>query len=176
MQRHSRASPSRSWSDLAHLSQVSGALERLAIDAGRSLTTISAGGGLPVPYREGESYVDLDVYFDLWDATRRRLEDRFGHKVSLEIEPGRYGVAGMGLLVARVKDLKETSANEKGPGNRFIMVDAGFNARAEPVGTPTHWLDVGAGDDVTLADLRARSGAVRQQSLDCAALSGAASG
>ena len=34
--------------------------------------------------------------------------------------------SGMGVLVARVKDVKATRTNEKGPGNQFIMVDAGF--------------------------------------------------
>jgi diaminopimelate decarboxylase len=50
----------------------------------------------------------------------------------VEIEPGRYPVAGMGLLVARVKDVKQTQANEKGPGHTFVMVDAGFNDLLRP--------------------------------------------
>ena len=42
-----------SGTDLEHLSQVCGAMETLAKIAGRSITKISAGGGLPVPYRRG---------------------------------------------------------------------------------------------------------------------------
>src|SRR5688572_29751935 len=76
-----------SGTDLTHLSQVCGALETLALEVGRSLRGISAGGGLPTPYRPGDGYVDLDVYFGLWDATRKRLEEEFGHSLSLEIEP-----------------------------------------------------------------------------------------
>jgi diaminopimelate decarboxylase len=30
------------------------------------------------------------------------------------------------VLVTRVKDVKETRANERGPGHTFVMVDAGF--------------------------------------------------
>ena len=56
-----------------------------------------------------------------------RLAKIAGRPIRIEIEPGRYSVAGAGLLVARVKDIKETSANAKGPGHRFLMVDAGFN-------------------------------------------------
>jgi len=82
-----------SGTDLEHLAQVCGALEKAALEVGRTLTTISAGGGLPVPYRDDQSYVDLDAYYRLWDTTRRRLEASFGHKVRLEIEPGRYLVA-----------------------------------------------------------------------------------
>jgi diaminopimelate decarboxylase len=44
----------------------------------------------------------------------------------VEIEPGRYPVAGMGILVCRVHDVKATQDNDKGKGNRFVMVDAGF--------------------------------------------------
>ena len=36
---------------------------RTAREVGRSLTTISAGGGLPVPYRAEQTYVDLAAYY-----------------------------------------------------------------------------------------------------------------
>ena len=52
-----------SGTDLEHLAQVCGALEQTVLRVGRSVTSISAGGGLPVPYREGQTYVDLDKYF-----------------------------------------------------------------------------------------------------------------
>jgi diaminopimelate decarboxylase len=38
----------------------------------------------------------------------------------------------MAVLVARVKDVKATRSNEKGPGHEFIMVDAGFNDLVRP--------------------------------------------
>jgi diaminopimelate decarboxylase len=116
-----------SGTDLAHLSQVCGAMERLAKQVGRSLTTISAGGGLPVPYREGQSYVDLDRYYKLWDATRKRLEEAFGHKLRLEIEPGRYLVAESGFLIAEIRAVKQMGANT------FYLLDAGFNNLARPI-------------------------------------------
>jgi len=46
--------------------------------------------------------------------------------VRVELEPGRYAVAGMGVLVSRVHDVKNTRSNEKGEGHGFVMVDAGF--------------------------------------------------
>jgi diaminopimelate decarboxylase len=116
-----------SGTDLEHLSQVCGAMEKLALRAGRSLRTISAGGGLPVPYREGDSYVDLDVYYRLWDESRRRLEQHFGHKLRLEIEPGRYLVAESGYLVAEVRAIKQMG------NNTFYLLDAGFNNLARPI-------------------------------------------
>jgi diaminopimelate decarboxylase len=116
-----------SGADLDHLAEVAGALERVAHEVGRSLTTISAGGGLPVPYRPGEVHADLGGYFTLWDATRRRLEDRFGHRVRLEIEPGRFLVAEAGFLITEVRAIKRQG------DRKYLLVDAGFNTLARPV-------------------------------------------
>ena len=71
---------------------------------GRSIRSISAGGGLPVPYKAGQTYVDLDAYFELWNEVRREAhEERFRPQgVSLEIEPGRYLVAESGYLVSEI--------------------------------------------------------------------------
>lgn len=116
-----------SGTDLEHLSQVCGAMERLAREVGRSLRSISAGGGLPVPYKSGESYVDLDVYYRLWDTSRKHLEDAFGHHIHLEIEPGRYLAAESGFLITEIRAIKQMG------GNTFYLVDAGFNNLARPI-------------------------------------------
>jgi diaminopimelate decarboxylase len=116
-----------SGTDLEHLAQVCGAMEKAALTVGRTITTISAGGGLPTPYREGQTYVDLDQYFKLWDASRKRLEDQFGHKLTLEIEPGRYLVAESGYLVSEIRAIKRMGANT------FYLLDAGFNNLARPI-------------------------------------------
>ena len=116
-----------SGTDLEHLSRVCAAMESAALEAGPQVTSISAGGGLPVPYRPGEPYVDLGAYFQRWDATRRRLQDRFGHAVGLEIEPGRYLTAEAGCLIAEIRAVKRQA------GNTFYLVDAGFNNLARPI-------------------------------------------
>jgi len=116
-----------SGTDLEHLSHVCTALETIALIVGRTLTTISAGGGLPVPYRAGQTYVDLDQYYSLWDATRKRLESAFGHALSLEIEPGRYLVAESGYLIAEIRAVKAMGENT------FYLLDAGFNDLARPI-------------------------------------------
>ncbi len=116
-----------SGTDMEHLRQVCGSMEHAAQEVGRSLTTISAGGGLPVPYRSTDQYVDINAYFQLWDAVRRRLEDRFGHKLSLEIEPGRYLIAEAGYLVAEIRAVKRMGSNT------FYLLDAGFNNLARPI-------------------------------------------
>ncbi len=116
-----------SGTDLEHLSQVCGAMEKLAGDVGRTLTTISAGGGLPTIYKAGDSYVDTAEYYSLWDASRKRLEAKFGHKLTLEIEPGRYLVAESGYLVAEIRAIKQMGKNT------FYLLDAGFNNLARPI-------------------------------------------
>ncbi len=116
-----------SGTDLEHLGEVCEAMERAAMEVGRTVRTISAGGGLPVPYQSGESYIDLQRYFELWDATRNRLSESFGHQVTLEIEPGRFLTAESGYLVAEVRSVKQSGKN------RFVLLDAGFNDLARPV-------------------------------------------
>jgi diaminopimelate decarboxylase len=116
-----------SGTDLAHLSEVCGAMERAAVVIGSSILSISAGGGLPVPYREGQQYVDLEAYFKLWDASRHRLANQFGHEISLEIEPGRFLSAESGYLISEIRAIKTMG------DNTFYLIDAGFNNLARPI-------------------------------------------
>jgi diaminopimelate decarboxylase len=116
-----------SGTDLEHLAQVCGAMEQAAKSVGRSITTISAGGGLPIPYDERQSYVDLARYFQLWDSSRKRLEKEFGHSISLEIEPGRYLSAEAGYIISEIRAVKRMG------GNLFYLLDAGFNVLARPI-------------------------------------------
>ncbi len=116
-----------SGTDLEHLGQVCGALEKAVLSIGRTITSISAGGGLPVPYHAEQAYVDLEEYYRLWDATRKRLEQALGHPLSLEIEPGRYLVAESGFLITEIRAVKRMG------GNTFYLVDAGFNNLARPI-------------------------------------------
>lgn len=116
-----------SGTDLEHLSQVCAAMETTCRNIGRTVTTISAGGGLPVPYRPEQAYVDIDRYYEIWNATRNRLQDAFGHDVHMEIEPGRYLVAESGFLIAEIRTVKQMGQNT------FYLLDAGFNDLARPI-------------------------------------------
>lgn len=116
-----------SGTDFEHLSQVCEAMEKAAVELGRSLTTISAGGGLPTPYKDDDQTIDIDKYYELWDATRKRLEDRFDHKIHLEVEPGRYLSAESGYLITEIRAVKKQA------DNTFYLVDAGFNNLARPI-------------------------------------------
>jgi diaminopimelate decarboxylase len=113
--------------DLEHLALVAGAMERCAAEVGPGLRTLSTGGGLPVPYRPGDPRIDIGRHFAIWDQARKRLEERFGHALRLEVEPGRYLVAEAGFLVTEIRAIKRMG------GNTFYLVDAGFNTLARPV-------------------------------------------
>ena len=115
--------------DYAHLERVCQAMVQHALqaaDAGFDLAALSAGGGLSVPYRAGEAPVDTRHYHALWHAARQRVEQRLGHPVRLEIEPGRFLAAESGVLLARVLSVKDMGRNH------FVLCDAGFGDLVRP--------------------------------------------
>jgi diaminopimelate decarboxylase len=108
---------------------------------------VNLGGGIPHPYRPDAEPYDLAWYRPVLLDAVERLAAVAKRRIRVEIEPGRYGVAGMAILVARVKDLKRTRANQRGPGHEFVMVDAGFADLVRPAmyGSYHHISIVGAG-------------------------------
>ena len=115
--------------DYSHLQEVCGAmvnLVRTAHAAGHDLHAISAGGGLSIPYRSGDPVVDTQHYHGLWDAARQQAEAIVGHKLGLEIEPGRFLVAESGVLLGQVRATKNAGSNH------FVLVDTGFNELMRP--------------------------------------------
>jgi diaminopimelate decarboxylase len=111
------------------------------------VAAVNFGGGIPHPYRPGKPAYDLTSYQPILREAVLRLSKTAGRPIRVEIEPGRYPVAGMALLVCRVHDIKTTSANAKGPGHTFVMVDAGFNDLVRPAmyGSYHHISVVGGG-------------------------------
>ncbi|MEV0010701.1 diaminopimelate decarboxylase [Streptomyces sp. NPDC051840] len=112
--------------DYGHLESVCETMVKQVRMAGRDIRAISAGGGLSVPYGPGDPEIDTDRYFELWDSARRELVSELGHPVRLEIEPGRFLVAGSGVLAAEVRAQKPVGSNY------FVLVDAGFNDLMRP--------------------------------------------
>ncbi|MEM1248150.1 MAG: diaminopimelate decarboxylase [Acidobacteriota bacterium] len=115
-----------SGSDFDHLSRIRSSMEKAVLAAGPDVTTISTGGGLPVPYRPEEKPFDVDAYAGDWLATRDALSERLGRRVTLEVEPGRFLVAEAGLLLAEVRALKAQDDLE------YVVVDAGFDCLIRP--------------------------------------------
>jgi diaminopimelate decarboxylase len=138
-----------SGADMHHLERVCDAMVDQVVRLGRDIRAISAGGGLPIPYRPGDAELNLPAYARCWAAAGKRIEMHLGHAIELEIEPGRYLVGGAGILVAEVRATKTMGANH------FVMVDAGFNDLVRPAmyGAEHHLSLIGrsAGDTATRA-------------------------
>ena len=117
-----------SGSDFDHLSKVCDAMRDASRRLGSHIRMISAGGGLPIPYREEEkgNRIDIRAYYDLWDKARKDIAQSVGHDISLEVEPGRYLVAESAVLVAEIRAIKQQE------DNLFYLIDAGFNDLVRP--------------------------------------------
>lgn len=112
--------------DYQHLQQVCDAMSTQIKTAGVDLQAISVGGGLSIPYRDGEAEVDTAHYYEIWHKARQQIAADLGHDIQMEIEPGRFLVAESGLLVAELRAQKQVGSNF------FALVDAGFNDLARP--------------------------------------------
>ena len=101
----------------ANMRQLVELLRRSCCPQFPDVEAVNLGGGIPHPYRPGRRRATTSP------ATGRCCSRRpsgwraaAGRPIRVEIEPGRYPVAGTGLLVCRVKDIKQTATNDKGPG------------------------------------------------------------
>lgn len=137
-----------SGTDLEHLAQVADAMIRMAVRAADHLATISAGGGLPTPYRDEDQELDVDRYFQIWDRARKEIEGQLGRPIRLEVEPGRYLVAQHGWLISEIRAVKKMGDNQ------FYLVDAGFNNLARPIMYGA-WHPMAVSPDETRASLDA---------------------
>ena len=96
------------------------------------VTAVSLGGGIPHNYGDPNDEPPLERFRELLEESHAKIGKAAGRDVRLEIEPGRYVVAPSVTLVARVSDVKRTQTNEKGKGETFAMVDAGFTDLMRP--------------------------------------------
>lgn len=113
----------------ADFDQLRRVCDAMAIEVRRcpfDIQAISAGGGLPIPYRDSETEIDLTVYRNHWGEVRAAAAEHLGHPVTLEVEPGRYIVGNSGYLVSEVRARKAVG------NNWFILADAGFNDLMRP--------------------------------------------
>lgn len=122
-----------SGTEFDHLAKVCDAMTEAAItfcDHADSLTTISAGGGLPIPYHKDQpGRIDLERYYALWDKARHNIAGIAGKsadQIHLEVEPGRYLVAESGYLLTQVRSVKQSGSKH------YLVIDAGFNDLVRP--------------------------------------------
>ena len=96
--------------------------ERVARRLGHPLATVDFGGGLGIPYFEGEQELDIGrLGAELGQLmTNVRPQQAFSG-TRFVVEPGRYLVGEAGIYVARVIDVKVSR------GKRFLILDGGMN-------------------------------------------------
>ncbi|MDD4797408.1 MAG: diaminopimelate decarboxylase, partial [Eubacteriales bacterium] len=81
------------------------------------------GGGFGIPYRkqQGQAPLKLAPFQTRLDEEISALVARYGRRVKIKSEPGRYIVAEAGVLLGRVLAVKENS------GITYVGTDLGFN-------------------------------------------------
>ncbi len=113
-------------SQLADLAPLEAAYERVGAlvaelrGAGHRVTHVDLGGGLGVPYREGDR---LPTPADLGTVVARATR---GWDVELMFEPGRVIAGNAGVLLTRVIWVKP------GVVHPYVIVDSGMNDLARP--------------------------------------------
>lgn len=112
--------------DYDHLQSVCDAMLEQVKLCPLDIQAISIGGGLSIPYQTGEAIVDTAHYFSIWQQAREKIEKHLGHRISMEIEPGRFLVAEAGILISELRAQKRVGSNF------FAFVDAGFNDLVRP--------------------------------------------
>ena len=108
---------------------VLGAQYRKCIDLARSVAkmlkgpieTVDFGGGLGIPYFEGDQELDLEAYAKEVRDLLSGLGDEIFASTRFLVEPGRYLAGDAGVYVARVLDVKSSR------GKTFAVLDGGMN-------------------------------------------------
>lgn len=99
-------------------------------DLGLSLEFVDLGGGLAVPYHDGEEGLAPEILAaalaPVWSEAMADLAALGGNPPALWLEPGRFFVAPAGFLVTRVNSVKTT------PVKTFVNVNAGSNTLLRP--------------------------------------------
>lgn len=83
------------------LAQHVQAAEKIAIEVGRTLMSVSTG--IPFGATDGE----VRQFLDLWQATKARLASQFGHPLELEAEPDTWLIDRCRFRVAEIGSIKK---------------------------------------------------------------------
>ena len=110
-----------------HVAELVAVAEEVAAEAGVPLRLVDAGGGLGIPYADGEQPLDLALLGTRLEELRGRWDrDPALREMEVLLEPGRFLVGPAGAYVARVVDVKGT---DKAP---VAILDGGINHLVRP--------------------------------------------
>jgi len=110
-----------------HIADLVEISRRVADEVGFPLRLVDAGGGLGIPYSDGEGPLDLDLLGRRLAEMRVRWDREEALRgLELILEPGRFLVGPAGVYVARVVDVK-------GPDSAPVAIlDGGINHVVRP--------------------------------------------
>jgi len=100
----------------------------LSLKSKINLQYVNFGGGFGVPYEKSESCLNLDQVSESVHNDSLFMELTRA-PISLNLELGRYLVAGCGYFVTRVLDIKNSY------GKKYVIIDGGMNAFYRPIMT-----------------------------------------
>jgi diaminopimelate decarboxylase len=110
-----------------HVAATVRGARRLALSAGTTVRLVDAGGGLGIPYEDGETPLDLDALgAGLAEITGDWASDPVLSGARLLLEPGRFLVGHAGAYVARVVDRKTVN------GTIVVILDGGVHHVLRP--------------------------------------------
>jgi len=109
-----------------HVAELVEVGRRMAEETGTPLRVVDAGGGLGIPYADGERPLDLARLGRRLTEFRERWDAQGLSEMEVVIEPGRFLVGPVGAYVARVVDVK-------GPDSAPVAIlDGGVNHLVRP--------------------------------------------
>ncbi len=91
------------------------------------LQCIDLGGGFKVAYKEGDYTTDMESFGKELSAFFLQFCERYGRKLQLWFEPGKYLVSECGYLLVQANVVKQA------PGRTFVGVDSGLNHLIRPM-------------------------------------------
>lgn len=92
-----------------------------------NLTFLDFGSGFKVAYKEGDKITDIEKLGQKMSAAFDSFCERYGRKLDLWFEPGKYLVSQSGYLLAKTTVIKQT------PATTFIGVETGLNHLIRPM-------------------------------------------
>lgn len=99
-----------------------------AEDVRIQVKSLNFGGGLGIPFRDGEPELDVKSLGGALTEIRKGFAgSAFFENTKFLVEPGRYLVGPSGIYVARVTDVKTSM------GRRYVMTDGGIHHALIPI-------------------------------------------
>jgi diaminopimelate decarboxylase len=87
-----------------------------------ALRTVDFGGGLGIPYFDGDAELDLGRFGKSLRAVMAEIENEHVFlRTNFMVEPGRFLVGESGVYVSRINDIK------KSRGKKYLILDGGMN-------------------------------------------------